>query len=110
MRELKTLAREYIYLFSQKNLKELKNLFDENIKLLDWENEIEGINELLDFNAKVFMNFEHIEIDILNIVADENLVFIEMIIKLDKNIELKVVDIIKFSKNNKIIMIKAYKS
>ncbi len=110
MRELKTLASEYIYLFSQKNLKELKNLFDENIKLLDWENEIEGINELLDFNAKVFMNFEHIEIDILNIVADENLVFIEMIIKLDKKIELKVVDIIKFSKNNKIIMIKAYKS
>ena len=110
MSNLKTLASEYIYLFAQKNLIGLKDLFDENIKLLDWENEIEGRNELINFNAKLFMNFEHIEIDILNIVADKNLVFIEMIINLDKKIVLKVVDIIKFSKKNKIIMIKAYKA
>ena len=44
------------------------------------------------------MDFERIEIDILNIVADKNLVFIEMIINLDKKIVLKVVDIIKFSR------------
>ena len=110
MNNFKTLAKEYIDLFKQKNLIGLKNLFDQNIKLIDWENEIEGVNDLIKLNRKLFKEFEYIDINILNIVSEKNLVFIELRIELDKKVFLKVVDIIKFSKDNKIISIKAYKA
>ena len=110
MNNFKTLAKEYIDLFRQKNLIGLKNLFDQNIKLIDWENEIEGVNDLIKLNRKLFKEFEYIDINILNIVSEKNLVFIELRIELDKKVFLKVVDIIKFSKDNKIISIKAYKA
>lgn len=109
MESLKLLARKYIKLFAAKNLIGLREILDNDVSLRDWEINLEGIENVLNFNSKLFSAIELIKINLLNIAAEGRLVFIEMEIHLDKGEKLKVIDLIEFSKNNKIISIKAYK-
>ena len=109
MANLKLLARKYLKLFATKNLNGLREMFDNNISLRDWQNDIKGIKNTLHFNSKLFGAIDSIKIKLLSIASEGMVVFIEMEIYLDKEEKLKVIDLIEFSKNNKIISIKAYK-
>ena len=109
MENLKLLTLKYIKLFETKNLIGLREILDNDVSLRDWEINLEGIESVLNFNSKLFRAIELIKINLLNIATEGRFVFVEMEIYLDKEEKIKVIDLIEFSKKNKIISIKAYK-
>lgn len=107
---LKNQAINYFKIFCLKDLNGLENIFDKKISLNDWVVEIKGVKNVIKFNKKTFNKFKKINVKIKEIFSNnkKRSVACKIIIKLDK-IELKVVDILYFSKKNKIVRIEAYK-
>tara|TARA_A100001035_G_scaffold246545_1_gene215530 strand:- start:75 stop:401 length:327 start_codon:yes stop_codon:yes gene_type:complete len=107
MKDLEKITKKYFSYFSNKDLSLLREVFDENIELIDWNIKSFGIENVLYEFKKIFLEFNDISIQFRNIYYLSETVICEIIIQLDK-LELKVVDIISFKKN-KIISINAYK-
>lgn len=101
--------KNYFKAFESKNIIFLENMFSEEICLNDWEVSVIGKNNVLAFNLEVFQKFENIKVEIINIYEVGNTILSEIILYLDENLTLKVVDIIEFDKNDKIVSIRAYK-
>lgn len=105
---IESLALQYFKTFSEKNSKKLSQLFDENISLMDWEIEITGKQNVLDFNKKLFDNVDSIKVEIIDLVSNENIVMAELLITINGINKINVVDVLVFS-NLKIKKIRAYK-
>ena len=88
-------------------------MFDEEVSLRDWEIKAQGRVNVLTAMRETFESVESIQIDIINIyeLTYEKKVIAELEIVIDGNTEesLSVVDIIKFSDEEKILAIKAFK-
>mgnify|MGYP001442272158 CR=1 FL=1 len=110
---MKGLALKYFRLFSEKNIDALFHMFDEEVSLRDWEIKAQGRVNVLTAMRETFESVESIQIDIINIyeLTYEKKVIAELEIVIDGNTEesLSVVDIIKFSDEEKILAIKAFK-
>tara|TARA_B100001248_G_C27112582_1_gene332013 strand:+ start:215 stop:547 length:333 start_codon:yes stop_codon:yes gene_type:complete len=109
MNSLESKAKEYFLEFSNKNIKALKLMFNEEITLRDWEINANGINEVVDANQKIFDNCETIKVSPLNLYTVDHTVVAELDILINNEERIKVVDIIKFDKSLKITSIKAFK-
>ena len=107
--ELVELAKQYFIFFSNKDIKNLKNLFSENVILKDWEIEAKGINEVVEANKKIFNSFESIIATPKNIYQDNFVLICVIEILINKTETLNVIDILKFDKNKKIEDITAFK-
>lgn len=107
--ELKKLVKEYFKFFSEKNEKELFEMFDNKITLLDWENYASGKKKVCEVNKNIFKQLKNIQVKPLKIYKERNTIIAEIIIKVNRKDLLKVVDIISFNEKKKIISIKAYK-
>jgi len=107
MNDLEKITKKYFSYFSNKDLSLLKEVFDENIQLIDWNIKCFGIKNVLYEFKKIFLDFNNIFVQFRNIYYLDETVICEIIIQLDE-LELKVVDIITF-RENKIISINAYK-
>ena len=107
--ELVELAKQYFIFFSNKDIKNLKNLFSENVILKDWEIEAKGINEVVEANKKIFNSFESIIATPKNIYQDNFVLICVIEILINKNEKLNVIDILKFNKDKKIEEISAFK-
>ncbi len=53
------LAKTYLAAFCTKNIKELENLYDNEVQLRDWEIHAKGKEDVLSENKKLFDNFRH---------------------------------------------------
>jgi hypothetical protein len=102
------ILNSYFELFSNKNIEKLSKIFDENIKLVDWEISADGKEAVIKANQNIFNNVDTIKVNVINIFEKENEFSCQLIITINETEKIDVVDIIKF-KNNKIISIKAYK-
>ena len=105
---IKDIALSYFKTFSEKNIDGLREMFDDNVTLRDWDIDEKGIESVLKANLNIFQNVKTINAIPQNIISENNFVFAELKIVVNDN-ELKVVDLIEFNKKGKIISIKAFK-
>ena len=105
---IKDTALSYFKTFSEKNIDGLREMFDDNVTLRDWDIDKKGIESVLKANLNIFQNVENINVIPQNIISENNFVFAELTIVVNDE-ELKVVDLIEFNKKGKIISIKAFK-
>ena len=105
---IKDTALSYFKTFSEKNIDGLREMFDDNVTLRDWDIDKKGIESVLKANLNIFQNVKAINAIPQNIISENNFVFAELKIVVNDD-ELKVVDLIEFNKKGKIISIKAFK-
>ena len=108
-KNIKDSAQSYFTIFSEKNINGLREMFDDNVTLRDWDIDKQGIENVLKANLNIFQNVKTIKVIPQNIVSENNFVFAELKIIVNGDQELNVVDIIEFNKKGKIISIKAFK-
>ena len=106
---MENLVKTYFEIFSNKDIKGLKNLFSDDVILQDWDILAKGKKQVLDANKNIFDSVESISVTLNNLYLDElvAICLIEIIINNEET--LKVIDIIKFNDENKIIEVSAYK-
>ena len=107
--KLKEICENYFRNFSEKNLNTLADLFSENVKLRDWELSASGKASVIDANRRIFSSVSSIQVTPLSMYKEGNTVVAELDICLNNAETLKVVDIIEFDENGKILSIRAYK-
>ena len=105
----KTIAKKYFQFFSSKNIKSLEKFFHKNITLRDWEINASGIKNVIEANKKIFSSVASISVKPLNLIEENNTVAAELEITINNKEVLKVVDIIEFDDQSKILSIKAFK-
>ena len=108
-KNIKDSAQSYFTIFSEKNINGLREMFDDNVTLRDWDINNQGIESVLKANLNIFQNVKTINAIPQNIISENNFVFAELKIVVNDDEELKVVDLIEFNKKGKIISIKAFK-
>ena len=108
-KNIKDSAQSYFTIFSEKNINGLREMFDDNVTLRDWDIDKQGIENVIKANLNIFQNVKTIKAIPQNIVSENNFVFAELKIVVNGDEELKVVDIIEFNKKGKIISITAFK-
>ena len=108
MNRFELATREYFNFWGSKNIKDLSNIFEDEIILQDWENTIEGKENVLEFNLKFFNSVQTIDYKVLSIANQKNIVFSELEIDID-GIKIFVIDKITFDDYFKIKSIRAYK-
>ncbi len=106
---IKDTALSYFKTFSEKNIDGLREMFDDNVTLRDWDIDKKGIESVLKANLNIFQSVKSINAIPQNIISENNFVFAELKIVVNDDDELKVVDLIEFNKKGKIISIKAFK-
>jgi hypothetical protein len=99
----------YLKSFAEKDLGSLEVLFADNITLADWDGQLVGKENILNFNKKVFASINNIGVDVVRVAVGQSTVMAELKITINNTTTLNVVDVIEFDDDNKIQSIKAYK-
>ena len=105
------MLRDYLIAFSEKRLDRLEYMFADDVILQDWDILATGKKAVLEANKNIFDNVGNIIINIDNFSedrSDSNLIFAQLEVIIDMEL-IKVVDVIKFDKNGKILKISAYR-
>ncbi len=105
---MKEIANQYFNAWNNHDLNKLKNLFDKNIVLKDWDIHKIGVENVLKATSNIFKSFPSIKIKILSIAISSNKIMCEIKILLNEKETIDVVDILVIE-NNLIQSIKAYK-
>ena len=106
---MENLIKNYFTFFSKKDISSLDKLFADNVKLIDWEISANGKKEVLDANKKIFSSFKSIYVELKEIFIKDMTAVCLLEILINNKDKIKVVDIIKFNNDNKIILISAFK-
>jgi hypothetical protein len=106
---MKSIAIKYFHAFEGKDLSALRELFDNNVTLRDWEVEATGVDSVIAAATKIFNSVEFISVQVINIFNNRNFVVSELIITINKTQSFRVVDILEFSSQCKICSIRAYR-
>ncbi len=104
----KELALTYFYIFASKDLNRLHNLLHPDVTLRDWVVDVIGRDQVLAATKDIFDQFLSIHVVPLRVYLDGDAVISELEITLDAD-RIRVVDVIEFSKDQKIRSIRAYK-
>ena len=106
---MKITAIKYFEAFEKKDINSIREMFDINVTLRDWEISALGIDSVLTATAKIFYLAETISIQTINIFQDHAFVVGELNIKINGLNSIHVVDIIEFNSMGKICAIRAFK-
>ncbi len=101
-------AKRYFQYFSEKNIKDLSDMFSEDIILKDWDIELEGKEEVVAGNKNIFNVVSKLNVEVHNISQVDNRIYAEITVFAD-NETIPVIDIIDFDNESKIKSIIAYK-
>ena len=102
------IALMYFQSFCKKDTASLEVLFSDSIILTDWEVQIIGKENVLNFNTKFFNSVEHIRIDVDRVAIGQDTVIAEIRVIINNKIVAPVVDVLEFDQDNKIQNIRAY--
>lgn len=103
------IALLYFQTFCKKDLASLEVLFSDNVMLVDWQVQLIGKDNILDFNKKFFNSVDTIRIDVERIAIGQDTVIAEIKVVINNKINAPVVDVFEFDQDNKIKQIRAYK-
>ena len=105
---MEKVIEEYFEAFVKKDLRKLSELYDDDIQLSEWdENIFVGKKAVLKANEELFNKFKDIGVVVKARASQNNRSLNEIVVHLD-DIEVKVVDSIKVI-NDKIVYIMAYR-
>ena len=107
-KKMEEIANQYFTAWNKQDLSELRNLFDKNIVLKDWDIHEFGIENVLKANSNIFKNFPSIKIEILSMAISSKKVMCEIKVLINEKETIDVVDILEIE-NNLIQSIKAFK-
>ena len=82
---IKDTALSYFKTFSEKNIDGLREMFDDNVTLRDWDIDKKGIESVLKANLNIFQNVKTIHVVPQNIISENNFVFAELKIIINLN-------------------------
>ena len=99
----------YFKLFSEKNIVLLREMFAEDISLIDWEVKAFGIDGVVEQNLKIFNSVKSIDVKPKSFISEGKKFSVELEIFINKTDLIKVVDIIEFNERGLIKSIRAYK-
>ena len=99
----------YFQSFCKKDTASLEVLFSDSIILTDWEVQIIGKQNVLNFNQTFFNSVDTIRIDVDKVAMGLDTVIAEIKIIINNSISIAVVDVIEFDQDNKIKQVRAYK-
>ena len=102
------IVNTYFLHWNERNIPELKKLFNSSILLKDWEGEHHGVNAVIAANEAIFESFPEINIKIEQLYFGENKIAAQLVIDLNGEMNLSVIDVIEIE-NNEIVKITAYK-
>lgn len=105
---MQNLIEKYFYFWNERNLMELKNIFDPNITLQDWNIDVAGQDAVLHATNEIFKNFPEIAIEVEDIVIQADKSAVLFLLKLDALNSFRVIDWLHL-RSGKISAIKAYK-
>jgi len=103
----KELAYKYFEFFSLGDLESLLKIYDKNICLIDWNGQWVGSDEVLNMNKSLFEGFSP-KVEVMEIKEVRNRVYCLIEIKVGEE-TLKVMDVIDYNNDGKIIKIEAFK-
>ena len=101
-------AKKYFQYFSEKNIKELSDMFSENVELKDWDVELKGKKKVISGNKNIFNAVSKLNVEVHSISQVDSRVYAEITVFADSE-AIPVIDIIDFDKESKIKSITAYK-
>tara|TARA_B100000886_G_C19996162_1_gene316098 strand:- start:92 stop:421 length:330 start_codon:yes stop_codon:yes gene_type:complete len=99
----------YFKLFSEKNIFLLREMFSDDISLIDWEINAVGIDEVVEQNLKIFNSVSSIEVKLKSYMNEGKRFAAELEIFINEKDVINVVDIIEFDEKGFIKSIRAYK-
>ena len=103
----------YFEAWNQHDQDKLKSNLSPHVKLTDWETSAVGINSVLQANATIWKAFPDIRITVVNIFNSQDSRVASCEINVDLNdgssTTLKVVDLLEFDSESKILEVRAYK-
>ena len=105
---MEEIAKQYFTAWNKQDLKALRNLFDKNIVLKDWDLHEFGIENVLKANSNIFKNFPSIKIEIVSMAISSKKVMCEIKVLINDKESIDVVDVLKIE-NNLIKSVKAFK-
>ena len=106
---MKITAIKYFEAFEKRDACAIREMFDVNVTLRDWEINALGIDSVMAATTRIFDSIESISVKIINVFQDEMCVIGELNITIDSVNQIKVVDIIEFNSFGKICAIRAFK-
>lgn len=106
---LKELALNYFEAFSKADIMRLRSLFADDVCLRDWNIDVLGIEYVINENSKIFTTLKGISVEVINLYEDAKTVVAELVISANGVSAIKVVDILNFNEEHKIVSIRAYK-
>lgn len=102
------IVNAYVLHWNERNIPELKKLFNSSVMLRDWEGSYHGVNAVIAANEAIFESYPKINIKIKQFYFGENKIAAELVIDLDGKMALSVIDVIEIE-NSEIVKITAYK-
>ena len=106
---MENLIKDYFKFFSNKDISSLEKLFAKDIKLVDWEMSVEGKDEVIKANKKIFDTLDSIKIELKELYLQEMTAICLVEILINNKEKLKVIDMIKFNNDKEIFLISAFK-
>ena len=106
---IKNTALEYFRAFARKDINALREMFDVNVVLRDWEIFAGGVDAVIDASAKIFNSVDTLSVTPINVSQNGNVVIAELKIDINSSETNKVVDILEFTEGGKISAIRAFK-
>jgi len=106
----KALLIEYFAFFSNKDVNSLKSIFSDSIILKDWDLNISGKKNVLEANRKIFESVKTISATPLYFYSNSDYSYaVQIALSINKESELRIIDVINFDYNGKITEINAFK-
>ena len=75
-------CKKYFYYFSNKKVKEISNLFSEDIQVNDWNVKISGKNRAIKMYNKIFKSTKKLKIKIIEMHYINKVVFAQLVLNL----------------------------
>ena len=109
MEGYESLAKNYFAKWNAHDLVGLKELTHPSVVLWDWENKAQGLEQVIQLNADIFLSAPQINAEIINLFTKRDAVGAELKVNVTNIESIDVFDILKFNQDGKIILIKAFK-
>jgi len=103
------IALMYFQSFCKKDTASLEVLFSDNVMLTDWDVQVVGKENVINFNQRFFNSIDTIRIDVEKVAVGLNTVIAEIKVIINNKIVGSIVDVIDFDQDNKIKEVRAYK-
>jgi hypothetical protein len=107
--DYKKLALEYFYRFTLKDLSAVSDMFSEDIRLHDWENDATGKKDVVSVYEKIFNGVDTIAVTPAALYKDSETVVAELVITINGKERILVTDVLSFDTDGKIESVRAYK-